>query len=339
MRDKRILLLDGWNIAIAMNAVTHIEDHNTYPIGMFLGTMNQIRTLVDRFKPTKVIFVLDGPEAGERRRSLYPEYKGGRRMKARESKVQIMEGEDNMVFGVEGAFQNQLIKIYEFLKLLPVSVVMIPYCEADDAISYLALENKEEADCIIISNDRDYMQLIQSGIMVYRWKAKKLYDSAELEKEFGIKAENFIFRKIMLGDVSDKVEGVTGIGEKTFKRLEKPLTEIVCKDMSDFQELLENMDYSECNTKERNAIKKSLEQKEKMQLAYKIMKLDENCMMTEQRELLKMQIAEQKNKGFSRLSAKLKMQSNFFNKLYNGFNDDKWLQPFAFVRAGVDINC
>ena len=335
----RVLLIDGWNCLIANNAVNlGLVDQNTFPINMLLGTLNTVRTLVDRFKPSKVVFVLDGPDAGERRRRVYPEYKGGRRIKARESKVQIMEGEENIAYGVEGAFQNQFIKIYEFLKLLPVTTIMIPYCEADDAISYLALKNKDEKECIVVSNDKDYLQLIQEGIMVYRWKVKKLYDSKTFLDEFKIPTENYIYQKIMLGDVGDKVPGVTGVGEKTFKKLEKPLTEKICKDMSEFITMLETMDYSECNTKETNAFKKALTQTEKMNLAYSIMKLDESCMIKEQIEILEMQINEQENKGFSRLSCKLKMQKNCFNKLYNGFNDDKWLQPFMFLKSGVKIN-
>lgn len=335
-RDK-ILIIDGWNVMIAQNAVAHIVDHNTYPIGMYLTTLNMIRTFVDRFKPTKVLFVLDGPEAGERRRKLLPGYKNGRKIKARESRVQIMEGEDNMVFGVEGAFQNQIIKIYEFLKLLPVTVLMVPYCEADDVISYLALKNKDTADCIIISNDRDYMQLIQEGIFVYRWRTKKLYDEAELTKEFGIKPGNFIYRKIILGDVSDAVTGVKGIGDKTFKRLEGPLNETVYNDMGEFFEMIENMDMSECDTRQKNAIKKSLEQKAEMLTAYRVMKLDEDCLMLHHRDIVRVQLDEQMNKSLQRLSAKIKMSKNFFNKLYNGFNDDKWLQAFVFIKPNVKI--
>ena len=98
---------------MAQNAVSHIEDGNGQPIGMQLTTLNMIRTFVELFKPTKIFFMLDGPDAGERRRQLYPDYKGKRGIKERKSKVRIMEGEDNMVYGVEGAFQNQLIKKLE----------------------------------------------------------------------------------------------------------------------------------------------------------------------------------------------------------------------------------
>ena len=340
MKTERILLLDAWNIMVANNAVNlGLVDHNTYPVGMILGTMNTVRSLVEKFRPTKVLFIMDGPEAGERRRQLYPDYKGGRRVRQRESKVQIMEGEDNIVFGVEGAFQNQLIKIYEFMKLLPVTVCMIPYCEADDAITYLALKNKEKFECIIVSNDKDYLQLIQPGIMVYRWKTKKLYDEASFLSEHKILPQNYIFKKIMLGDTGDKVPGVKGIGEKTFVKLEQLLTESIYKDIDDFMRMLEGMDKTALNTKETNAINKALEQKNEMDLGYSMMKLNEDCMLPEQVELLEMQVEEQKNKGLSRLSLKIKMKANVFNKLYNGFNDDNWIQSFVFLRAGVEIIC
>jgi 5'-3' exonuclease len=143
----------------------------------------------------------------------------------------------------------------------------------------------------------------------------------------------------MLGDTGDKVPGVKGVGDKTFTKLEEPLSNNVLTNMSEFTTMLESMDYSELNTRETNAFKNCLEQKDKMDLAYSIMKLDENCMLEEQRDILKLQIDEQENKGFSRLSCKIKMQKNFFNKLYPGFNDDKWLQPFVFVKAGIKINC
>src|ERR1035437_8133627 len=180
MNKRNIIYCDFWNIFIANNAMnTHLTDNNSNPIGAFLGTLNSIRTFVDKFKPIKVLVVLDGPDAGERRRQLFANYKNKRRVTGRVSKVRIMEGDDNMVYGVEGAFQNQLIQIFDFLKLLPVTVVMVPFGEADDVISYLALKNKNEFENIIISNDKDYLQLIQDGIMVYRWKAKKLYSTKE----------------------------------------------------------------------------------------------------------------------------------------------------------------
>lgn len=340
MRIERLLLIDGWNVMIAQNAVAHIEDGNGQPIGMQLTTLNMIRTFVELFKPTKIFFMLDGPDAGERRRQLYPDYKGKRGIKERKSKVRIMEGEDNMVYGVEGAFQNQLIKIYEFLQLLPVTVCMIPYCEADDMIAYMALKNKDDFENIIISNDKDYLQLIQPGISVYRWKAKKYYGVKEFKEEMKILPNNFIFRKIFLGDSSDVIAGVKGVGKKIFEVLNEGLMANDYGDNVDgFINHLRELDLSSFGTRERNAISKTLTEEniEKILLSYKLMRLNEECMFSEQVELLGLQIEEQMTKKLSGMSARMKMSKNYFNKLYNGFNEDRWLRPFLFIKPGIVV--
>lgn len=341
MKSNRVLYLDGFNILIAQNAIAHIEDGNGNPCGMYLTTLNMIRTFVDKFKPTKVFFILDGPEAGERRRQLFPDYKNKKRITSRKSKVQIMEGDDNMVYGVEGAFQNQLIKLYEFLQLLPVTTCMVPYGEADDLIAYLALKNKDDFENIIISNDKDYLQLVQPGISVYRWKIKKLYNVDSFSEEMKILASNYIFQRILFGDTSDFIKGVKGVGKKTFERLQPGLLE---KDYGNniegFVDFLKTMDLSHCNTRERNAIQKITtdENIEKMIMSFKLMKLNEECMLEEQVELMKLQIDEQLEKGLQGMAARVKMKRNYFNKLYNGFNEDKWIHPFIFVKPGVEVN-
>lgn len=338
---RKILYIDGFNVILAINSVTHITDGNSQPIGAYLGTINMIKVFIEKFKPSKVIFALDGPDAGERRRQLFPEYKNKRRVTGRESKVTIMEGDDNIVYGSEGAFQNQLIQIFNFLKLLPVTVCIVPYCEADDIISYLSLKNKNDFENIIISNDKDYLQLVQKGISVYRWKTKILYNEELMKEEFKILAGNFIYMKILLGDVSDAIKGLKGIGKKTFKCFHSFLYENdFSNDVNKFINCLENMDLTNCNTRERNAIKKIISEEnfEKILLSYKLMKLDENCISEEMVSILSLQINEQKNKKVSSLSARRIMMNGNFNKLYNGFNDERWLHPFAFIPPGVDVN-
>lgn len=340
MRDKRILLIDGYNVMLACNAIYKITNSNSEPISMYLYSLNTIRSFIDKFKPTKVFFVLDGPNAGERRRKLYPNYKGKRRVKAREGTVRISDSDNEAgeVFEVEGSFQNQLRSIYEFLKLLPVTVVMVPYCEADDVIAYLALKNKENFDSIIVSNDRDYLQLIQPNIFVYRWKAKKLYNSQEIINEFNISPDNFIYRKIILGDVSDLIEGLNGIGEKTFQNLSSIFLENKFENIGQLVEFFENLtNMNDYKKREQTAIKKIIENKDKMLLLYQIMKLEEDCLKLNHREILEKQVEEQKEKVFSRLSAKIKLQKDQFNRLYLGFNDEKWLQPFAFLKSHIEV--
>lgn len=341
MSEKpKILLIDFFNVVIAQNslpAVNAIVDYNTYPIGVYLTVLNQIKIFTEKFKPKKLIIAVDGPDAGERRRQIFPEYKNKRLMKKRVAKVEIMDGEDNIVYGVEGAYQNQLIKIYEFLKLLPCTTLMCPYAEADDIIAYLALKNQEEFDIVIVSNDKDYLQLVNKNISVWRWSEKKLYQEKEIEQIFKILSKNFIFRKIALGDVGDNVAGLKGIGSETFKCLEPSLLSNEYNDIQEFLELLKTLNLEGFKTREKNAIKKALLMENEMNLAYSLMKLDENCIFPEQREVLKMQIEEQMGKKLSYMQAKVKMFKSQFGKLHKGFNDDIWLNTFKFILANVEI--
>ena len=325
---------------IAQNSVANILDRNTMQIGMYLSTMNMIRTFVDRFKPVKVVFAMDGPQAGERRRQLYSGYKAGRRVKAKSSSIMLQEGDDDYTkYTSQGAFTFQLTRIFEFMKTLPVSTVIVPYCEGDDLIAYLTLKNKEDYDCVIVSGDKDYCQLIQPGISVYNWREKILYDTIVFREKFNILPQNYIFMKILLGDVSDEVKGVKGIGKKTFPVFHQLLSDNIFDNVTEFVEGTKKMDLTAVDTRTKNAIKGLWEEEtvENMFLLFQVMKLDENCLKLHHIDMLGTQLEEQNAKTLSRMSANMLMLRHEFNKLYNGFNNDKWIQPFAFLKPNIDI--
>jgi len=338
----RLMLIDAWNIMIAQNSVANIIDENTMQIGMYVSTMNMIRTFVDKFKPTKIIFAMDGPQAGERRRQLYSGYKAGRRVKAKTSSIIIKEGEeidDYTKYTSQGSFTFQMERIFNFLKNLPITTVIAPYCEGDDLITYLSLKNKDEFECTIISGDQDYCQLIQDGISVYNWRTKAYYNREKFMENYHILPENYIFMKILLGDSSDEVKGVKGIGKKTFPYFYEMLSAEVYDNVSEFVAATKLMDLEKIDTRSRNAIKNfwAEDAVENMFLLYQVMKLDENCLKLHHIDILRSQVEEQEVRGFSRIKAGITMQKHCFNKLYNGFNSDKWLQPFVFVKANVKI--
>lgn len=339
---ERMLILDMWNLLIAANATANILDQNTMQIGMYLSTINMLRTYVEKFKPKKIVVAFDGPQAGERRRKIYAGYKAGRRVKAKSSSVKIYEGEDQddyTKYTSQGAFTFQLERVFNFLKTLPVTIAIVPYCEGDDIISYLALKNKDQFDCIIVSADKDYCQLIQPHIFIYNWKTKQYFDEAKFIEQYRILPQNYIFMKVLTGDSSDEVKGVKGIGKKTFPYFEGMLMEKEYADVGEFVEAVKNMDLTNVDTRSRNSIKNIWleESVDNMFLLYQVMKLDENCLKLHHIETLRQQVEEQQDKMFSRLSTQLLLQRHYFNKLYNGFNDTKWLQPFVFVRSESKI--
>ena len=91
---QKVIFFDWWNLLVATNAAVNILNSNSEQIGMYLGTLNMLRSVIDKYKPSKVVICMDGPQAGERRRKLYKGYKGGSRVKNKTSSVIIYEGEE-----------------------------------------------------------------------------------------------------------------------------------------------------------------------------------------------------------------------------------------------------
>jgi 5'-3' exonuclease len=344
---ERMLLIDGWNVMISQNSVQNIIDFNGEPIGMYLGTINQIKSFVEKFKPHKIIFVLDGPNAGERRRKLYKNYKGKRKIINRSSTVKLHIGDEKDEideYATDDGFQNQLVKIYEFLKLLPVTVVIVPFCEADDIICYLAKKNREKFDATIVSTDKDYLQMIDVDISVYNWHTKVIFNIEEFEKKFQIKPINYIFQKIILGDTSDKIGNIKSIGKATFARLfQSMFLEHEYKELQDLLKVIDEYDITSLEKKYLKFIEllKQKESRDSLVLNYQLIKLDESYLMTHHINLLKKQVDEQNKKVLSKMSARLKLYKDSFNKLYgtyeSSFNADKFLQTFVFVSSKEEL--
>jgi len=340
------MLIDGWNIMIAQNAVANIVDYNSNPIGMYLTTLNQIRNFINLYKPTRVFFILDGPNAGERRRKIHPDYKNKRRVTGRKSSIIFKDeesDEDTISYEVEGAFEYQFAKIYEFLQKLPITVCIIPYCEADEVIAYIAKKNKKEFDSIIVSTDQDYLQLIDENIYVYSWKKKVLYGIENFKESYEITPINYIYRKIILGDKRDNIKGTKEqgkktIGEKTFKEIFSSLKENDLNEIGDFFNYIDNYDLNAIPKKHHKHIEFLKENKKELLKNFHLMKLDEDYLKLQHINLLREQVIEQQKKILSKFTVKMLMKKESFNKLSNGnFNPDYWLQPFVFLK-GKEIN-
>ena len=143
--------------------------------------------------------------------------------------------------------------------------------EADDVISYLTTDVfiKEETKRVtIMSDDKDFLQLIDDRVQVWRPVEKKLYRREEMVERFGMHPENFILYKIFIGDNSDNIPGIKGVGHKTLINKFPFITE---QRKVDIDEVLR---YCESNKDSKYAIYKSvLEQKEGMELNYNLMQL------------------------------------------------------------------
>jgi 5'-3' exonuclease len=128
---------------------------------------------------------------------------------------------------------SQIVRIAHYLKCLPVKTVAIDKAEADDIIAYYSdiLPKTYGSKVFIVSSDKDFIQLVNDDVIVYRPIEKEYYTKDTVKEKFNVLADNFILYKMLLGDNSDTVAGVKGLGAKgLFKKFPELATEVLTLD-------------------------------------------------------------------------------------------------------------
>jgi DNA polymerase-1 len=225
--DKRtqlnsVLIIDGLNAFLrAFTMINHINPDGHH-IGALTGFLKSIGYAIKMLNPTKVVIVFDGVGGSNARRNLFPDYKANRNAN-RMTNYSIFQSKEEE----SESINNQMQRLILYLKCLPVSVISIEGLEADDIIGYLThkLENFGETQEInIMSADQDFLQLLSEKTSVYSPTKKRIFKPKDVLTDFGVSATNYINYKILLGDKSDNVPGVTGLGPVKLVKLFPELT-------------------------------------------------------------------------------------------------------------------
>jgi len=318
-----ILYIDGFNLFQANYHANSAQDTNGEPIGGFIGTLIQIRNLIYKFSPHKVFVVFDGPDAGLRRRILHKEYKSKRKAKKRATSVSF--GDDKERIDVNNETE-QLEKLFAALRILPLQVISIPFYEADDVIAYMVLRTPLNRS-IIVSNDKDYLQLVNEKVSVYQFSKKRLMGLQKIEEEFGINPYNIIYFRSIIGDTSDELSGVKGIGPDTVKKI-SAFKERKFDSFMDFWSEIDKLE--DTKSKKLKLLKES--QKQAL-LMYQLMRLDETSINQRAIDLLKVQIEQQLNKNFSSVAFRTFCIKNKLNLQLK--NIDDWLSTFFRLKCKI----
>ena len=218
--NDRVLIIDGLNQFIrvfgAVPALNDDGEHCGGVPGFLLSTAATIR----RLKPTRVVIVFDGKGGSNRRKSVYKGYKEGRTGLTKLNRLAGYEDlEDQQV-----SMRNQFKRLIEYLQILPITITYIDYVEADDIIAYLA-NHYFKKEVTILSSDKDFLQLVNERIQVFTPTKKKMYTEKEVVEDYGVTPQNLIFYRVLMGDKSDNIKGVNGVGIKTIESKMKFLTE------------------------------------------------------------------------------------------------------------------
>lgn len=199
----RLFLFDGMSIVFrAFHAMskTPLQSPAGELTGAVFGFANIIATILTKEKPDYVAVCFD-TSAPTFRHIKYEQYKAHR-----------PEFPQELV--------SQLHRIKEMLTLLRIKQIELPGYEADDIIGTLARSAAEQGmQVLCVTNDKDYCQLVNDHINIFKpgfaMGEYDIIDRTKVIEKFGVPPEQVIDVLALMGDSSDNVPGVPGIGEKT----------------------------------------------------------------------------------------------------------------------------
>lgn len=213
-QNSRVLLIDGLNTYIrCWSSIPTMNDDGDH-VGGVSGVLKSIGYAIRQIQPTKVVVVFDGQGGSKRRKKMFSGYKADRstkRLRVNRQYDGMMNEEDE-----RESMKRQFVWLNDLLDHLPVQTMIYDGVEADDIIAYLATNViKEDEQTVIMSTDKDFLQLVDENTIVWSPTKKKIYNRKTLKEEFGIDASNMLTYRVFDGDTSDNIPGVYGCGMKT----------------------------------------------------------------------------------------------------------------------------
>jgi 5'-3' exonuclease len=276
VQGERILFIDGLNLFFRNFAVMNMVNPDGVHIGGLGGFFRSLGAMIRQIDPTQVYVVFDGAGSANNRKNINPLYKSGRDLQRITNWDAFDDKQDE-----DDSKVDQMVRVIQYLKTLPVKTVSIDKVEADDIISYLSgvVINDPKDKAFIVSSDKDFIQLVNDNVIVYRPMEKEYYTEQTVIDKYKMSPKNFILHKTLLGDNSDKIKGVKGLGEKG---LYKKFPELMERDM-DLQDI-----FSICEAKFKDHVvyARVLQNMDEMENNYKIMNLENPMLSTREKEYL-----------------------------------------------------
>ena len=230
--NNRVLIVDGLNLYLRAFAVNGALNDNGVPVGGLTGFLRSLAYAIREVNPTRVIVVYDGVGGSQRRRKIHPEYKTNRKPGKRITRWDAFKNATEE----KEAMKIQFSRLIEYLDFLPINVISIDRIEADDTIAYIA-HTLLDQDVTIMSADQDFLQLVNERITVWSPIKKKFYTPRMVMDDYGVPAHNFLMYKVLMGDKSDNITGVKGLGPK---KLPKIVPDLLTQTTLDLDFILEH---------------------------------------------------------------------------------------------------
>ncbi|RIL05412.1 MAG: DNA polymerase I [Proteobacteria bacterium] len=232
-RAPRLVVVDAANCLYrAFFAIPPLRASDGTPTNAAYGFLNMLIKALREEQPDHVVVVFDAPGGGASRREIFGEYKAHR----------DAQPED---------LSRQIPLVRELVDAHHIPLLEVPGCEADDVIATLVARAPADARITILSTDKDLMQLVTERVALLDTMKDRRYGPAEVEERFGVPPARVLDLRALVGDPSDNIPGVKGIGEKGAAKL--------LAEYGTLEALLERADEIPA-TKTRNVLREQAEQ-------------------------------------------------------------------------------
>jgi DNA polymerase-1 len=203
MKPEKITIIDGSGyIFRAFFAIQRLSNSKGFPTNAVFGFINMLLKVLEAEKPFKLVMTFDTAKPSFRK-DMYQDYKSNRSVPP-----------DDLI--------TQIPYIYRAVDAFGIRRLYAEGFEADDVIGTLAKRAAADGFLVeIITGDKDLMQLVDDNITLYDTMKDKRTDRAGVFERFGVNPDQIVDLLGLMGDSSDNIPGVTGIGEKTAAELIK----------------------------------------------------------------------------------------------------------------------
>ena len=209
--NDHIMIVDAMNMLIRSFSLLKAMNPSGHHIGGLVGFLRSLGYVTRIFDPTRVVIVWDGKGGSGNRQNIDPNYKA-QRATSRITHWGLYDSREEE----QEALIGQLFRTKDYIECLPMQQISMEKLEADDIIAYMAKEaSNNNKKVTIISSDKDFLQLIDKNIEVYAPIKKKVFTLENVQEEIKVLPQNYNIIKALLGDNSDNLPGVKGLGIKT----------------------------------------------------------------------------------------------------------------------------
>ncbi len=201
MTKNPLILVDGSSYLYrAWHAFPPLTNTAGEPTGAIYGVVNMLRALLSQYQPQRAAVVFDAP-GKTFRDALFTQYKSHRPPMPDDLQVQIKP-------------------LLQIISAMGLPLLIVGGVEADDVIGTLAVQADRAGHTVLISTgDKDMAQLVTANVTLINTMNDTLLGPEQVQEKFGVPPELIVDLLALMGDTSDNIPGVPGIGEKTAQAL------------------------------------------------------------------------------------------------------------------------